>query len=99
MIRRPPRSTRVRSSAASDVYKRQALAGVEVAGSVVVRTQAAVQEGAAVLRYQETAHEARARLCALDGQRGAYVDAAHRVELSERAGAVSGFVAAVRSAD
>src|SRR5665811_2463787 len=26
MIRRPPRSTRVRSSAASDVYKRQALA-------------------------------------------------------------------------
>ncbi|WP_460379553.1 hypothetical protein, partial [Staphylococcus aureus] len=25
MIRRPPRSTRVRSSAASDVYKRQAL--------------------------------------------------------------------------
>src|SRR5665811_2073366 len=34
MIRRPPRSTRVRSSAASDVYKRQAtgyrLAGVEV---------------------------------------------------------------------
>ena len=76
-----------------------ALAGVEVAGSVVVRTQAAVQEGAAVLRYQETAHEARARLCALDEQRGAYLDAAHRVELSERAGAVSGFVAAVRSAD
>src|SRR5665811_346144 len=31
MIRRPPRSTRVRSSAASDVYKRQAEQGVEVA--------------------------------------------------------------------
>src|SRR5665811_1366151 len=28
MIRRPPRSTRVRSSAASDVYKRQRLDGV-----------------------------------------------------------------------
>src|SRR5665811_1937812 len=28
MIRRPPRSTRVRSSAASDVYKRQELARV-----------------------------------------------------------------------
>src|SRR5665254_16721 len=27
MIRRPPRSTRVRSSAASDVYKRQGLSG------------------------------------------------------------------------
>src|SRR5665811_1831949 len=27
MIRRPPRSTRVRSSAASDVYKRQTLGG------------------------------------------------------------------------
>src|SRR5665811_524059 len=29
MIRRPPRSTRVRSSAASDVYKRQALLGMQ----------------------------------------------------------------------
>src|SRR5665811_376206 len=29
MIRRPPRSTRVRSSAASDVYKRQTLACIE----------------------------------------------------------------------
>src|SRR5665811_2625879 len=28
MIRRPPRSTRVRSSAASDVYKRQAYGGL-----------------------------------------------------------------------
>src|SRR5665811_108131 len=32
MIRRPPRSTRVRSSAASDVYKRQVIAN----GGVVV---------------------------------------------------------------
>src|SRR5665811_2214761 len=30
MIRRPPRSTRVRSSAASDVYKRQVANGVEL---------------------------------------------------------------------
>src|SRR5665811_1740826 len=29
MIRRPPRSTRVRSSAASDVYKRQVYMGTE----------------------------------------------------------------------
>ena len=29
MIRRPPRSTRVRSSAASDVYKRQLVALLE----------------------------------------------------------------------
>src|SRR5665811_2355677 len=32
MIRRPPRSTRVRSSAASDVYKRQALMGASGSG-------------------------------------------------------------------
>src|SRR5665811_2474775 len=32
MIRRPPRSTRVRSSAASDVYKRQVLADDDVRG-------------------------------------------------------------------
>src|SRR5665811_464367 len=31
MIRRPPRSTRVRSSAASDVYKRQPLNGYQTA--------------------------------------------------------------------
>src|SRR5665811_2432666 len=30
MIRRPPRSTRVRSSAASDVYKRQVLKGLDL---------------------------------------------------------------------
>src|SRR5665811_1974593 len=30
MIRRPPRSTRVRSSAASDVYKRQTVQRVEI---------------------------------------------------------------------
>src|SRR5665811_2640819 len=42
MIRRPPRSTRVRSSAASDVYKRQNLlrltgAGVEDVAALVER--------------------------------------------------------------
>ena len=31
MIRRPPRSTQSRSSAASDVYKRQGAHGVEIA--------------------------------------------------------------------
>src|SRR5665811_2605963 len=33
MIRRPPRSTRVRSSAASDVYKRQVLSTVQNSGA------------------------------------------------------------------
>ena len=33
MIRRPPRSTRVRSSAASDVYKRQGVKRVELLGA------------------------------------------------------------------
>src|SRR5665811_1113609 len=33
MIRRPPRSTRVRSSAASDVYKRQILGHIQRGGS------------------------------------------------------------------
>src|SRR5665811_1025995 len=45
MIRRPPRSTRVRSSAASDVYKRQAHAGFgeQVAGASRVRFELAPQ--------------------------------------------------------
>ena len=34
MIRRPPRSTRVRSSAASDVYKRQSLNGLTVTSRI-----------------------------------------------------------------
>src|SRR5450756_288101 len=38
MIRRPPRSTQSRSSAASDVYKRQLVAGVEP-GLVVAREE------------------------------------------------------------
>src|SRR5665811_1241073 len=43
MIRRPPRSTRVRSSAASDVYKRQRGAGTgqEREGDVVLEHLAA----------------------------------------------------------
>src|SRR5665811_2042600 len=36
MIRRPPRSTRVRSSAASDVYKRQLFAGAVGIGLVLL---------------------------------------------------------------
>src|SRR5665254_29070 len=35
MIRRPPRSTRVRSSAASDVYKRQGVLALVIAEQVV----------------------------------------------------------------
>src|SRR5680860_1530563 len=44
MIRRPPRSTQSRSSAASDVYKRQAVAGLQarrlrtVGGGLISRT-------------------------------------------------------------
>ena len=62
---------------------------------LVVQTERAVHQGSAVLRHQETAADARARLGALDEQRGVYQDAMRRVELSERAVAVSGFVAAV----
>ena len=36
MIRRPPRSTRVRSSAASDVYKRQLLSNLIYSGARVL---------------------------------------------------------------
>src|SRR5665811_2587562 len=46
MIRRPPRSTRVRSSAASDVYKRQLRAALwQVKGDKVRATDAAVRAG------------------------------------------------------
>jgi len=76
-----------------------ALAGVEGARAGVVQTESAVHQGAAVIRLQETAKEARSRLAALDGQRGAYQDAQRDLDLAERAGAVSGFVAAVQSAD
>ena len=85
--------------AAVDVRASAALAGVEVARSAVVRTERAVHQGSAVLRHQETAADARARLGALDEQRAVYQDAMRRVELSERAVAVSGFVAAVHSAN
>src|SRR5665811_2544494 len=42
MIRRPPRSTRVRSSAASDVYKRQGMIGC-LGGFVLAWGQNSVQ--------------------------------------------------------
>src|SRR5665811_2633963 len=47
MIRRPPRSTRVRSSAASDVYKRQA----------VINTQAGERSGSRLARPATTAQD------------------------------------------
>src|SRR5680860_909763 len=37
MIRRPPRSTQSRSSAASDVYKRQVMSGAGAAGTAVLK--------------------------------------------------------------
>jgi DNA repair protein SbcC/Rad50 len=83
---------------AVDVRASEALAAVEVFRSAVVHTQAAVQQGAAVLRHQETAVHARARLFALDEQREAYQQAVRRIDLSKCAGAVSGFVSAVKSA-
>ncbi|MEP7193414.1 MAG: SMC family ATPase [Actinomycetota bacterium] len=83
---------------AVDVRACDALVAVEGARTTTVETQAAVEHGTAVLRHQETATGARARLSALDEQRGAYQEAAARLDLSERAGAVSGFVSAFKSA-
>jgi DNA repair protein SbcC/Rad50 len=76
-----------------------ALVDVEVARSAVVRTESAVYAATTVLRHQETAAQARARLDVLDEQQGAYQDAERLVDLSERAGAVSGFLAAAHSAN
>ena len=84
---------------AVDSRASMALAGVEVARAAVVRTESAVHHGALVIRHQQTAADARARLDGLDAQRGVYQDAMRIVDLSERAGAVSGFVAAVQSAN
>jgi DNA repair protein SbcC/Rad50 len=84
---------------AVEVRASTALAGVEVARSLVVQTQSAVNQGAAVVGHHRTAAQAHARLGALDEQRGVYRDAAGRLDLSQRAGAVSGFVAAVQGAN
>jgi DNA repair protein SbcC/Rad50 len=82
-----------------DLRANTALVEVEVARSLVVQTESAVHHGAAVVGHQQTAADAQARLFALDEQQGAYRDALLRVDLSERATAVSGFVAAVLSAN
>ncbi len=86
-------------AAAVDLRASTALAGVEVARSLVVQAESAVHQGTAVRGHQETAAQARASLSVLDEQQDAYLDAATRLDLAERASAVSGFVAAVRSAD
>ena len=88
-----------RLAMAVDLRASGALADVEVARARLVQTESAVHHGAAVIRHQQTAADARARLDGLDAQRGVYQDAMRIVDLSERAGAVSGFVAAVQSAN
>jgi len=84
---------------AVDLRAGTALAGVEVARARVDQTEAALHHGTAVIRHQQTAADARDRLGSLDEQRGTYQDALRTVELAERAGGVSGFVAAVESAN
>src|SRR5665811_1214157 len=49
MIRRPPRSTRVRSSAASDVYKRQVTVYGRLAGNIVAKDRIELRSGARVM--------------------------------------------------
>jgi len=85
--------------AAVDLRASGALAGVEVARAGVGLTESALHEGAAVIRPQKTAAEARSRLAALDEQRVTCQNAESALGLAERAGAVSGFVAAVKSAE
>ena len=84
---------------AVDLRASGGLAGVEVARAGVGQTESALHQGAAVIRHQETAAEAQSRLVALDEQRGTYQDAERALGLAERAGAVSGFVVAVKSAE
>jgi exonuclease SbcC len=86
-------------AAAVDLRASTALAGVEVARARVVQTESAVHQGTAVVRHQQTAADARTRLDMLDEQRGVYRDASQAIDLAERAAAVSGFVAAVESAN
>jgi exonuclease SbcC len=84
---------------AVDLRASGALAGVEVARAGVGLTESALHEGAAVIRHQKTAAEARSRLAELDEQRLTCQNAESALGLAERAGAVSGFVAAVKSAE
>jgi exonuclease SbcC len=84
---------------AVDVRASTALASLDAARSIVRQTELAVHQGAAVLRHQETATQARTCLDELDSQQGVYQEAVRCVELSERANGVDGFVAAAHSAD
>eukprot|EP00826_Nyctotherus_ovalis_P040066 TRINITY_DN3903_c0_g1_i20.p1 TRINITY_DN3903_c0_g1~~TRINITY_DN3903_c0_g1_i20.p1 ORF type:complete len:180 (+),score=22.60 TRINITY_DN3903_c0_g1_i20:25-540(+) len=56
MIRRPPRSTRKESSAASDVYKRQVLRGVEVLLEAVYVLVILVNKGISMHDFYVTAY-------------------------------------------
>ena len=50
MIRRPPRSTQSRSSAASDVYKRQKIDSIRGMDITIVTSAKSDQEGKALLQ-------------------------------------------------
>ena len=52
MIRRPPRSTQSRSSAASDVYKRQILHADELTYSVTAPEDNKILSGSVIESYQ-----------------------------------------------
>jgi len=79
---------------AVDLRAISALAGVEVATATAVKTEFAVHQGRAVTGHQKTAAEARGQLRALDEHDDAYQKAMRVVADAERAGAVSGFLAA-----
>jgi exonuclease SbcC len=85
-------------AAAVDARASAALAGVDLAASAMAQSESLVRAGTAVVRHQETAAQASSLLDVLDQQRAAYLDAAARLDLGERAGAVGGFLAAVDSA-
>ena len=83
---------------AVDARASTALGDVDVARSAVTQTESAVRHGNTIQRLQGTSTQALKRLGTLDKEHGIYEDAGRRLDLSERARAVSGFVAALQSA-
>src|SRR5665811_2155812 len=98
MIRRPPRSTRVRSSAASDVYKRQALwatalmfpdwlfiAGVTTVNAWIEIGNLAILNSVAFIVGQRVEREGQARLRAEEALRASEVaEARYRALFDEQ---------------